>query len=93
MGVVPALRGFRGYQAMNGGPLKNLTAWVAWASNEIDAKFQKAKWHADAGRKALAEEEVLIGQAMLALMSGFKRMVLDDEGAKGKLADGQADQE
>lgn len=74
---------------MNGGPLKNLTAWVAWASSEIDARFQKAKWHTDAGRKALAEEELLIGKAMLALMSGFKRMVLDDKGTEEELADGQ----
>ena len=60
-------------------PLKNLTTWVAWATREIDARFQKAKWHTDAGRKALAEEELLIGGAMLDLMSGFKRMVLDDD--------------
>ena len=58
---------------------ESLKEWTVWATERINERLEKAKWHEQEGRKVLAEEELLIAKALLDLVSGFKRMVLDDD--------------
>lgn len=56
--------------------------WLWWACDKVGERFEQGNAHMRAGCKALAEEQLLIGKAMLELIKGFQEMVLDDPNEK-----------
>lgn len=55
-----------------------LVRWAAWATGRISERMRQAQQYLDMDCRALAEEEIFAGRAMLELMQEFQRMVLDD---------------
>lgn len=60
--------------------------WLSWACDKVHEHFDQGSVYMRSDCRALAEEELKIGQAMLELIVGFQEMVLDDH-------DGRSDQE
>ena len=52
--------------------------WVSWACGKVDERFAQGRAYMETGCRALAEEQLMIGRAMLELLSGFQEMVIDD---------------
>lgn len=57
--------------------VKRIQKWVSWACDKVDERFAQGRAQMEAGCRALAEEQLMIGRAMLELLSGFQEMVIN----------------